>query len=61
MILITLVIAFALIFLSGFHWCAFKIEQIEQRPTAYKFAIYSVLCGLLGLYNMISIIGQAAS
>ena len=54
MIMITLLIAFALVFLSGFHWCAWKVDK--QKPNLY----WSLFCGVLGLYHMISIVGMAA-
>jgi hypothetical protein len=57
MILIYMILAFALTFLSGLHWCIYKVETVDQKPNAWKYAAISVACGLIGVYNMISMIG----
>jgi len=61
MILITGIICFILIFLSGMHWGAFKIDTEEEHPRAYRHALWSVACGLIGLYHLIAIVGLASA
>ena len=52
MLIITLLITFALVFLAGFHWCAWKVDK--HKPSLY----WSLFCGGLGVFHMISIVGQ---
>ena len=60
MLLIYVIFSFALIFLSGLHWSIYKITTVDQKPDAWKYAAISVACGLLGMYNLISMIGVVA-
>lgn len=59
MLLITLILAIGLTFLSGLHWCAYKVDQLDGKPTLNSLT-WSIVCGLMGIYFNISLIGLAA-
>lgn len=59
MLLIIMFLAFCLIFLSGFHWCAYKINKTEGKDTAL-YLTATFVCGLLGFYHLISIVGMSS-
>lgn len=59
MILLTLIIGVTLIFLSGLHWCAYKVDKIDGKPGLNSMT-WSIVCGLFGLYHIISLIGMSA-
>jgi hypothetical protein len=55
MLLIYLILAFSLVFLSGCHWTIWKIDN-------KKSALYwSIGLSSVGLYILISMIGRASS
>jgi hypothetical protein len=56
MLLIYLILGSIMIFQSGTFWTAYKINKIENRPTARLLA-WAVGLGLFGLYFLISMIG----
>ena len=59
MILITLILAVALIFLSGIHWCAYLVDKQDGKRYLNSLT-WSIVCGLMGVYFNISLIGLAA-
>lgn len=60
MLLITIVIGFILVFMSGVHFCAYKVDKLEGRARATNSLMWSLLSGIIGLYHIIALIGMAA-
>lgn len=60
MLLITIIISFVLVFMSGVHFCAYKVDKLEGRARATNSLMWSLLSGLIGLYHIIALIGMSA-
>jgi hypothetical protein len=56
LLLIQLLACFALIFLSGFHWCAYKVDKIEDKKNSSSLN-WSIVLAILGLYHLIALLG----
>jgi hypothetical protein len=54
MILVTLILTFILIFLSGMHFAIWKTDH--RRSSLF----WSIGLGLFGLYHIIALIGKVA-
>lgn len=60
MLLIYLILGSVMMFQSGMFWTAYKIDTMDEKPTATRHLLFSVSLALFGLYFLISMVGRAA-
>ena len=58
MIVIAMIITAVLFFLAGMHWATY--DQNRDDPEAHNSMWWSVVLVLIGIYNMINLIGMAS-
>ena len=56
MLLFQLLACFVLIFLAGFHWCAYRSDNSERKNNKSSLN-WTVALSALGLYHLIALIG----
>ncbi len=57
MVFLYLTLGSIMMFQSGTFWTAYKINQIEDKPTT-KLLLWCLGLGLFGLYFLIAMIGS---
>ena len=58
MILIAMIITAVIFFLAGMHWATY--DQNRDDPEATNSMWWAVVLALIGVYNMINLVGMAA-
>ena len=58
MIVIAMIVTAVLFFLAGMHWATW--DQNRDDPEANNSRWWSLALVLIGLYNMVSLVGMAA-
>lgn len=58
MILISMIITAVLFFLAGMHWATWDQNRDVEEATNSMW--WSIVLSLIGLYNMINLVGLAA-
>lgn len=58
MILFAMIVTAVLFFLAGMHWATW--DQNRDDPNAQNSMWWSVVLAIIGLYNMISLVGMAS-
>ncbi len=56
MLLVQLIACFALIFLAGVHWSAYKIDGVEGKTNKNSLS-WCIVLSALGIYHLIALIG----
>ena len=60
MLLIYLILGSIMMFQAGMFWTAYRIETIEDKPTAVHKLYWCIGLALFSLYFLISMIGRAS-
>ena len=58
MILIAMIVTAVVFFLAGMHYATW--DQNRDEPEATNSAWWSVVLAIIGIYNMINLVGMAA-
>ena len=58
MIVIAMIITAVIFFIAGMHWATY--DQNQDDPEARNSAWWAVVLCLIGLYNMINLVGMAS-
>lgn len=58
MILIAMIVTAVIFFLAGMHWATW--DQNQDMPEARNSAWWAVALVVIGIYNMINLVGMAS-
>ena len=58
MIAIAMIVTAVIFFLAGMHWATY--DQNQDDPEARNSAWWAVVLVLIGIYNMVNLVGLAA-